>query len=236
MTRFLWRSRYLRWTAGLLLGLTLLAGPPAATAQPLPAGAVVALRGTPHLWVAGDDGRLHWAGDTRALAGKTIDWGSRREVSLDELLRLPRGDPWLSAGLVKIGDPIYFPKWESNEARPTLLHIQSIRDVELFGIDATNYGTFVLDQAVWEQRYGFPTASLTRGVLAPATGGSGQAPAPAPTASSGPFVDRNCGDFSTWRAAQDFYEANGGPSRDPHGLDTDHDGIACELLPGAPAR
>jgi hypothetical protein len=155
-----------------------------------------------------------------------------------------RADPWLSAGLIKIGDPIYFVKWESGEARPTLLHIQSIRDVELFGIDATNYGTFVLDQGAWEQRFSLPAASLTRGILAPATGTTGgpttgTTPPPAPPAATpqptaGPFVDRDCGDFRTWREAQDFFLANGGPSSDPHRLDADNDGIACENLSGAP--
>ena len=46
--------------------------------------------------------------------------------------------------------------------------------------------------------------------------------------------DRNCGDFDTWRAAQDFFEAAGGPDEDRHRLDGDKDGIACEGLPGAP--
>lgn len=46
--------------------------------------------------------------------------------------------------------------------------------------------------------------------------------------------DRNCGDFATWAQAQDFVEAAGGPASDPHGLDGDHDGIACVSLPGAP--
>jgi micrococcal nuclease len=43
--------------------------------------------------------------------------------------------------------------------------------------------------------------------------------------------DRNCGDFSTQQEAQAFMEASG-PS-DPHRLDgNDHDGLACESLPG----
>jgi len=49
---------------------------------------------------------------------------------------------------------------------------------------------------------------------------------------SGP--DRDCGDFATWQEAQAFYEAAGGPNRDPHRLDGDRDGIPCESLPGAP--
>ena len=46
--------------------------------------------------------------------------------------------------------------------------------------------------------------------------------------------DRDCGNFDTWVQAQEFYEDSGGPDRDPHRLDRDRDGIACESLPGAP--
>jgi len=47
----------------------------------------------------------------------------------------------------------------------------------------------------------------------------------------GAFVNRNCDDFATQRQAQQFFEDEGGPRDDPHGLDTDRDGIACESLP-----
>lgn len=40
--------------------------------------------------------------------------------------------------------------------------------------------------------------------------------------------DQDCGDFSTWREAQTFFES-AGPG-DPHRLDRDKDGIACEGL------
>ena len=40
--------------------------------------------------------------------------------------------------------------------------------------------------------------------------------------------DMDCSDFRTWREAQDFYERSG--PGDPHGLDRDRDGIACEAL------
>ena len=46
-------------------------------------------------------------------------------------------------------------------------------------------------------------------------------------------ADRNCGDFKTWAQAQDFFEASGGPGSDPHKLDSNKDGNACESLPGA---
>jgi hypothetical protein len=44
------------------------------------------------------------------------------------------------------------------------------------------------------------------------------------------FRDRDCSDFSTQRQAQHFFKTHH-PNRDPHGLDADHDGIACEDLP-----
>ena len=132
--------------------------------------AVVGLAGSPHLWFADSTGMLHWGGDTRALAGRRISWSNRTEVSVDQRCSLPAsdlGDPWLSAGLLKQGDPIYLVKWETGWAQPRLLHILSIRDVEVFGINERNYGNFVLDVATWESRYGMSVAGLQRGVLEP---------------------------------------------------------------------
>lgn len=45
--------------------------------------------------------------------------------------------------------------------------------------------------------------------------------------------DRNCSGFRTWQEAQAFFQM-AGPG-DPHGLDRDGDGIACESLPGSPS-
>nr|WP_295889274.1 excalibur calcium-binding domain-containing protein [uncultured Devosia sp.] len=42
-------------------------------------------------------------------------------------------------------------------------------------------------------------------------------------------ADRDCSDFSSQREAQAFYERSG--PGDPHGLDRDNDGEACESLP-----
>ena len=131
-------------------------------------GAVVALQGTPHLWVADAQGVLHWGGDTRALAGKHVNWNDRRDVSLAELQTFPIGDPWLSAGLLKDGDPIYQVKWETEWPLPKLLHIQRIEDVEIFGIWTANYGNYVIDKAAWEQRYGIEASTLERHPLASA--------------------------------------------------------------------
>lgn len=43
--------------------------------------------------------------------------------------------------------------------------------------------------------------------------------------------DRDCRDFKTHAEAQTFFVAAGGPATDPHRLDGDRDGIACERLP-----
>lgn len=43
--------------------------------------------------------------------------------------------------------------------------------------------------------------------------------------------DRDCGDFDSHETAQAFFEAAGGPEKDPHRLDgSDQDGLACESL------
>jgi hypothetical protein len=41
--------------------------------------------------------------------------------------------------------------------------------------------------------------------------------------------DCDCGDFASHAEAQAFYESQG--PGDPHGLDRDADGVACETLP-----
>lgn len=169
--------RHRRFRLFFLLASVLLIGsviPTGSAAQlqeqgTLPYGTVVALQGTPHLWFADKQGILHWGGDTRALSGRHINWNYRTEVSLNDLHNLPIGDPWLSTGLLKDGAPIYLVKWESDWQQPQLLHIQSIDDVELFGINGSNYGRFVLDRTSWEQRFGIATAGLQRGRLAVAT-------------------------------------------------------------------
>ncbi|MCY4114577.1 MAG: hypothetical protein OXG33_11685 [Chloroflexi bacterium] len=161
--------------------------PVAHAQQVFVSGAVVALEGTPHLWIADDQGVLHLGGDTRALSGRHINWNARTEVSLAGLRALPKGDPWLSAGLLKQGDPIYLVKWETEWPQPRLLHIQSIADVEIFGINESNYGKFVLDVPTWEARYGMSVASLQRAELPAAVPGAGTMPT-TPTTPTTPTV------------------------------------------------
>lgn len=43
--------------------------------------------------------------------------------------------------------------------------------------------------------------------------------------------DRDCSDFSSQQEAQTFFESAGGPEVDPHQLDGDGNGVACESLP-----
>ena len=141
-------------------------------------GAVYALTGSPHVWVADEEGALHWVADTRALIGKTVRWSDRREVSVEQLRSFRLGDPWVSAGMVTLGAPIYLAKWDTNQEQPQLLQVQSAADLALFGISAENYGTFIMEAAAWEQRIGFNAGELTKATLAPA--------APPPTATPTP--------------------------------------------------
>lgn len=193
-----------RWWRRSLIVLAIVVGafmalPVAHAQQVFVSGAVVALEGTPHLWIADDQGVLHWGGDTRALSDRHINWNARTEVSLDGLRALPKGDPWLSAGLLKQGDPIYLVKWETEWPQPRLFHIQSIADVEIFGINESNYGKFVLDVATWEARYGMSVASLQRAQLPAAVPSAGtMASTPTTPASAGiPYQRINGFDIGT---------------------------------------
>lgn len=152
---------------------TVLPPEPAAAQSRTAEGAVVQLAGSSHLWVVAG-GSLHWAGDTRALRGRYVDWNSKYVLSAEQLVQLPIGDPWLSSGLLKVGDAIYFPKWETDMARPEFQHIEKIDTLSIMGITGSNYGRFVLDQAAWERQTGFEVTF----------GGQPQQPPPAPAKGS----------------------------------------------------
>jgi hypothetical protein len=158
----------------------------AAPARQFAPGAVVGLAGTPHVWVADEAGVLHWAGDTRALSSRPANWSTKLDLTIDQLRALRRGEPWLSAGLVKLGDAIYLAKWESEQVSPTLFHIRSIADVEFFGIDGTNYGQLVLEEAAWQERFGFAPRNLLMGVLQSAVATPTPTPTPGPTSTPVP--------------------------------------------------
>lgn len=44
------------------------------------------------------------------------------------------------------------------------------------------------------------------------------------------IIDKDCTDFSNQKEAQAFFESQGGPTNDPHRLDVDKNGQACESL------
>src|SRR6478735_5923064 len=96
-----------------------------AAAAPLPPGQVLRLDGTDHLWVADGQGVVHLAAGPAALAGKPVDWSGVRVASVDGLAALPKGAPYLTAALVKIGDAIYVPQSTADGGTPTLLRVQS---------------------------------------------------------------------------------------------------------------
>jgi hypothetical protein len=60
-----------------------------------------------------------------------------------------------------------------------------------------------------------------------------QPPAPQPTPPGNPGDTKNCTDFSTWRAAQNWFDTYYPYYGDVAKLDQDNDRIACESLPGA---
>ncbi len=68
------------------------------------------------------------------------------------------------------------------------------------------------------------------GADTPAGGSGPSSPPAAPSTPRGGGGDRDCSDFSSHQEAQRFYEAEGGPGQDPHRLDGDGDGLACESL------
>jgi hypothetical protein len=59
-------------------------------------------------------------------------------------------------------------------------------------------------------------------------------PEPEPSRPANPGNSKNCGDFSTWREAQDWFDYYYPHYGDVAQLDADNDMVACESLPGAP--
>jgi len=71
-------------------------------------------------------------------------------------------------------------------------------------------------------------AVLTAGAL---TAVAAVAPAGVSAAADARAAERNCSDFGDQRAAQRYFLGRGGPRRDPDGLDSDGNGVACESRP-----
>jgi hypothetical protein len=123
-------------------------------------GELLALEQTPHLWAVDAAGTAHLASDPFALAEHAAAGAPRTAVSLDELRQLPRGEPWLSMALVKLGDFVYLPQAQAPGTAPVLRLVKSVDDLSLLGVGADNYGRLVLDRAAWEARYGFNVDGL----------------------------------------------------------------------------
>ena len=127
--------------------------------EPHPNGAVFLVENSPHIWLF-EDGIIRWVGDTRALAEHTVRWDQACVMHPSFLNTARKGDPILSAALVKIGDPIYLAKWERTDPAPTLLQIRSVDDLEAIGINSDNYERFVFERERWERTFGFDTSKL----------------------------------------------------------------------------
>jgi hypothetical protein len=164
-------------------------GTPSVGVGPFARGAVVTLRGGGHTWVADEQGTLHWVPGERTMAARGADTSRRTEVTPEQLVALPRAEPWLDAPLVKIGDAIYVPRLEGTSLRPSLLRVASLADLALIG--GTAGSPVPLEPATWEQQTGQAVSSLTRSDLPPiaVTGAVvlGWGPRPSPA-----------GGFSVW--------------------------------------
>lgn len=129
--------------------------------MPLPPGRVVALKNTPNIWIADSEGKLHYAVDLTALQSQFVDWTVRADVELEQLLAQEIGAPWLSSGaLIKTGPEIYIPERDEKTGRIVLSHVQSLQDLALIGVNASNYGMLVLDEPTWEQMHGMDDATV----------------------------------------------------------------------------
>ena len=117
------------------------------------------------------------------------------------------------------------PLWNSDTWREgrTRLDVQDDGNVVLYRADGTPAWYSGWDAGQW-------ATSPGRGTYVPRP-----APvAPAPQRPGNPGDAVNCGDFATWRAAQDWFDTYYPSYGDVARLDDDGDRIACESLPGHP--
>jgi hypothetical protein len=131
--------------------------PPGSPSPTLTHGQIVLLSGTPHYWVADERGVLHWPADTRALAGRYVRWDGVREVTQAELLRLPRGEPWLSGpGAFVWGQDrtLYAIRWDTGMRWPVPLRLPPLEQLSLFGLTAAVVDAATQDEDSWERLNG----------------------------------------------------------------------------------
>jgi putative cell wall-binding protein/beta-lactamase superfamily II metal-dependent hydrolase len=78
------------------------------------------------------------------------------------------------------------------------------------------------------------TATVSDAAATGTTLCSVSSPPPSEPTPANPGDSKNCGDFATWREAQDWFEYYYPHYGDVANLDADGDQVACESLPGAP--
>lgn len=108
---------------------------------------------------------------------------------------------------------------------PLVLAYANAPTEQLWALQATTSDPLqlLMVEAELGSRGQFESADTYLGARTGSNVGSARYPRPAPTSS-----DRNCADFASAASAQRFFLSAGGPAFDPHGLDRDGDGNACE--------
>lgn len=111
--------------------------------------------------------------------------------------------------------------------------LQSAETVRVRPVETGRYGRVIgrvyadtIDVSRWLIRRGLAVPYGQPTCAAPAENAT---PPGLPYDPAGP--DRDCGDFERQSVAQRFFQAAGGSQEDPHRLDGDDDGRACEGLP-----
>jgi hypothetical protein len=119
--------------------------------------------------------------------------------------------------------------WNSSTWRegPSRLSVQNDGSVVLYRADGTAAWYSGWDSGQWAN-------SPSNGTYVPRPAAPAPAPDPGPTRPGNPGDTKNCGDFSTWREAQNWFDTYYPYYGDVARLDGDGNRIACESLPGHP--
>jgi hypothetical protein len=118
----------------------------ASPAPALPRGTLVSLQGTPHVWVADQQGALHWVGDLNGMvrhlaeerdaASPTLDpsdfvieavqhyFDIIPAWTLEQLRAATPAEPWLTYEFVRLDGSIYLVRREIGRRGPLLLRVQ----------------------------------------------------------------------------------------------------------------
>lgn len=113
---------------------------------------------------------------------------------------------------------------------PLVLAFANHETDELWAIQATTSDPLrlMLAEAELGARGQFESGDRYLGSRTRSSVGSSRYARSTPRASTSQVSDRDCADFVSPASAQRFFLSAGGPNHDPHGLDRDGDGSACE--------